>query len=183
MKFAIISPVLPPSPSGQAIVLFRLLKNIDPNQFILISPQNYKRVTNTNQNGTSKLGSKHYHVPHFFYAGETFLIKADLRGFGLLLKFYLMIRTMMFAWIVKREGCVCVIGCSADLLDPYCSCKACKKLNIPFIFYAFDDYIAQFHNQNDLYFSHKYGPEILRSAEKVLVPNDFLRDYYYHLFK
>jgi glycosyltransferase involved in cell wall biosynthesis len=183
MKFAIISPVLPPSPSGQAIVLFRLLKNIDPEQFILISPKRYNRINKKKQNSSEKLGSKYYHVTHFFYSVETLLVKADRLGFGLLLELYLKIRTMIFVLILKREGCVCVVGCPADLFDPYCSSNACKKLNIPFIFYAFDDYIAQFHNQNDLYFSHKYGPEILRSAEKIIVPNEFLRDYYYNRYK
>jgi glycosyltransferase involved in cell wall biosynthesis len=182
MKFAIISPVLPPSTSGQAIVLFRLLKNIDPKQFILISPQNYKHIDANNQNGTSKLGAEYYCVPRFRYSVETLFLKADRAGFGLFLRIYLMLRKMWFIALLKKEKCRCVVGCSADLFDPYCSCKACKKLNIPFIFYAFDDYMAQYLNKNDLYFSQKYGPGILRSAEKVLVPNEFLRDYYHERY-
>jgi len=183
MKFAIISPVLPPATSGQAIVLYRLLKNIDPKQFILISLQNYNHGDDNVQNGTSILGSKYYRVPRFPHLIEIIFLKADRIGFGFLLKIYLMCRTMMFVNILKREGCVCVVGCSADLFIPYCSCKACKKLQIPFIFYAFDDYVAQFLHQDDLYFSQKYGPEILRSAEKILVPNEFLRDYYYEQYQ
>lgn len=183
MKFAIISPVLPPATSGQAIVLFRLLKNIDPKQFILISLQNYKHIDGNVQNGTSILGSKYYRVPRFPHLIEIVFLKADRIGFGFLLKIYLMFRTRMFVNILKREGCVCVVGCSADLFVPYCSCRACKKLQIPFIFYAFDDYVAQYLSPDDLYFSQKYGPEILRSAEKVLVPNEFLRDYYYERYQ
>jgi glycosyltransferase involved in cell wall biosynthesis len=183
MKFALISHVLPPSTSGQAIVLFRLLKNIDPKQFILISSQNYQHIAKNNQNGTSVLGSKYYCVPRFFYLIESFFLKAERIGFKGLLQIYLMLRTMMLVNILKREDCVCVVGCSADLFDPYCSYIACKKMQIPFIFYAFDDYVAQFLNKNDLYFSQKYGPEILKNADKVIVPNEFLRDYYYEQYK
>jgi len=182
MKFAMISPVLPPATSGQAIVLFRLLKNIDPKQFILISPHSFGDINDNKQNGTSTLGSKYYRVPRFPHLIEIIFLKADRIGFGFFLKIYLMFRTMMFVNILRREGCVCVVGCSADLFDPYCSSSACKKLKIPFIFYAFDDYVAQYLNQNDLYFSQKYGPGILRSAEKILVPNEFLRDYYYERY-
>lgn len=182
MKFAIISPVLPPAKSGQAIVLFRLLKNIDPKQFILISPHKYGHIDDNNQNGTSTLDSKYYRVPRLPFSIETYLLKADQIGFRLLLKLYLMFRTMIFVRILKREGCECVVGCSADLFDPYCSYMACKKLQIPFIFYAFDDYVAQYITKNELYFSQKYGPEILKNAKKILVPNEFLRDYYYERY-
>ena len=89
----------------------------------------------------------------------------------------------MLVNILKREGCACVVGCSADLFDPYCTYLACKKLQVPFIFYAFDDYVAQYLNQNDLFFSQKYGPEILKNADIVLVPNEFLRDCYYAQYK
>jgi len=183
MKFALISPVLPPATSGQAIVIYRLLKNIDPQQFILISPHKYGHIDDNNQNGTSTLDSKYYRVPRLPHLIEILFLKTDRFGFYPLLRIYLMLRTIMFVSILKREKCACVVGCSADLLDPYCSYMACKKLQIPFIFYAFDDYIAQFLSKNDLYFSQKHGPEILQNAKKILVPNEFLRDYYNERYK
>ena len=36
-KFAFVSHVLPPSPSGQAVVIFRLLREFDPEEYVLIS--------------------------------------------------------------------------------------------------------------------------------------------------
>lgn len=41
MKFAILSHVLPPSRSGQAMVLYRLLKELDPTTYCLISDKDY----------------------------------------------------------------------------------------------------------------------------------------------
>ena len=41
MKFAIISHVLPPSWSGQAMILFKLLKDVNPSDYILISREDY----------------------------------------------------------------------------------------------------------------------------------------------
>jgi glycosyltransferase involved in cell wall biosynthesis len=41
LKFALVSHVLPPSPSGQAVVLSRLLRDLDPQQYCLISIKDY----------------------------------------------------------------------------------------------------------------------------------------------
>jgi glycosyltransferase involved in cell wall biosynthesis len=44
-KFALVSHVLPPSPSGQAVVLSRLLRDLDPQQYCLISVRDYASNT------------------------------------------------------------------------------------------------------------------------------------------
>ena len=42
-KFALVSHILPPSPSGQAVVLSRLLRDLNPAQYCLISTCDYSR--------------------------------------------------------------------------------------------------------------------------------------------
>ncbi len=42
VKFALVSHVLPPSPSGQAVVLSRLLRDIDPARYCLVSVRDYE---------------------------------------------------------------------------------------------------------------------------------------------
>ena len=41
-KTAIVSHVLPPSPSGQAVVLYRLLEGMPPDRYCLISRERYE---------------------------------------------------------------------------------------------------------------------------------------------
>src|SRR5262245_42323104 len=40
-KFALVSHILPPSPSGQAIVLYHLLQDIPAEDYYLLSVENY----------------------------------------------------------------------------------------------------------------------------------------------
>lgn len=64
MKFAIISHVLPPSWSGQAMILFKLLKDVNPSDYILISREDY--MTDNIQNFSNKLPGKYYSLPRLF---------------------------------------------------------------------------------------------------------------------
>ena len=68
-KFAVVSHVLPPSPSGQAVVLYRLLRDLDPHQHCLISTRNYDPSTslaadNINPGAvTHRLNGPYYSIP------------------------------------------------------------------------------------------------------------------------
>ena len=64
MKFGLVSPVLPPSKSGQAMIINKLLKDTTSSNYFLISRQDY---TN-NQNNTyysNKLSGKYYSLPTY----------------------------------------------------------------------------------------------------------------------
>jgi hypothetical protein len=45
LPLAVLSHILPPSPSGQAVMLYRLLRDWDPKDYCLISRQNYGEMT------------------------------------------------------------------------------------------------------------------------------------------
>lgn len=57
IKFALVSHVLPPAPSGQAIVLSRLLRDLDPNQYCLISACD---EGNFNERATTRLPGRYF---------------------------------------------------------------------------------------------------------------------------
>ena len=60
VKFALISPILPPSSSGQAMVIYQLLRHLDPSTYCLISQQDYE--SNKSQGYTDKLPGKYYKI-------------------------------------------------------------------------------------------------------------------------
>ena len=60
MKFALISQVLPPSWSGQAIVLYRLLQNLRPDDYCLLSRQ---EITLEQKENSRRLPGRYYHLP------------------------------------------------------------------------------------------------------------------------
>src|SRR5947209_47570 len=68
-KFTLVSHVLPPSPSGQAIVLYRLLRDLDPANYCLISIKDYISSTkpgngeSRSDNITNRLAGNYYVLP------------------------------------------------------------------------------------------------------------------------
>src|SRR3972149_4623186 len=64
-KFAIISHILPPSPSGQGMVLFRLLNGLSTDMYCLVSRENYEAFPK-NSAGSEKLPVRYYSLKPIF---------------------------------------------------------------------------------------------------------------------
>ena len=50
MRFALLSHILPPSPSGQSVVLYRILSGIRPENYYLISRESYLQANHSSDN-------------------------------------------------------------------------------------------------------------------------------------
>ena len=176
MKFAIISPVLPPSTSGQAVVLYQMLKEINPDQFIAISPKKYEN--RINDSCTEKLKAKYYHLPGLHPMLKILVLLINFYRIHFILNIYLEKRIKKYVTILKENNCELGIACTADLLEPYAVFFACKQLKIPFYFYIFDDYILQWTHFYERYFVKKHGDSIIRGSDKIIVVNEFLKTAY-----
>src|SRR5207237_7958141 len=64
MKFALISHVLPPSETSQAAIIQRLLRNINPSKYCLLSSRDYTSGEQPNYSGD--LPGKYYHLRPWF---------------------------------------------------------------------------------------------------------------------
>jgi glycosyltransferase involved in cell wall biosynthesis len=64
-KFALVSHVLPPSPSGQAVVLYRLLRDLDPRHYCVLSVREYPAgLAGPQTNGvTARLRCNYHAIP------------------------------------------------------------------------------------------------------------------------
>jgi glycosyltransferase involved in cell wall biosynthesis len=178
MKLAIISPVLPPAPSGQAIVLYRLLRYTDPEDYILISPSKYDEKCGDTDICSERLSGQYFNIPHGNPRILYQMLKGSYFGLSFFLDMYLNKRTGIFVDLLKKENISKVIVCTADLLDPYCAYIACQKLNIPFYLYVFDDYIDQWTDRYYSEFAKVRGPLLFKNAAEVIVPNESLKSYY-----
>ena len=71
MKLAVLSRVLPPSPWGQVVALYRVLRDLDASSYCLISSEDYETrdpSQNPPPNGsTPRLPARYYHLPAKFY--------------------------------------------------------------------------------------------------------------------
>lgn len=176
MKFAIVSPVLPPSSSGQAVVLYQMLKGINPDQYIAISPKNYKNAPS--DSCTEKLKAKYYHLPGLHPILKILVLLLNFYRVHLVLDIYLKRRIKKYVTILEENNCELVIACTADLLEPYVTFLACKQLKIPFYLYIFDDYMLQWTHFYERYFVKKHANSIIRGSDKIIVVNEFLKEAY-----
>jgi len=167
-----VSHVLPPSWSGQAVVIYRLLRDLEPGSYCLISRQNC--APSGQEETSSGLPVPHYHLPAEFRirgAGRLGLeVGSDwLRTFQ---------RARHIARIVKQERVEAVVACSGDLYDLPASYLASRWVGVQCYPYLFDDYIYQWAVPTQRSFAQRFAPRLFRGAAGVIVPNEFLRDEY-----
>jgi glycosyltransferase involved in cell wall biosynthesis len=176
-KFAIISLGLPPSQSGQSLVIFHLLREFDPATYCLISLKNFHQYRS--------LGncSETLPAPGYFVSPDYQLIRVAIRiasklHFKSLLNHLLRLRIRQYKEILVREKCSAVVGCTGDLLDPPAAFFASKELNLPFVFYAFDYYSRQWTDPFLRSYADQYEEAIVQGASEIIVPNECLASEY-----
>lgn len=169
-KFAIVSHVFPPSWSGQSVVLGRLLKDIDPESYILISS---KKNDIKNKNTDIDISGKHFLAKSLYSSSN----KNPYHGFRvLLLPIELIIRSTQIIKIVRNEKCNCIIACSGDLLNIPCAYFAGKFSNHKVIPYYFDDFVFQWANPIARYFAKIIEKLVFKRNTQVIVPNEFMKE-------
>jgi len=163
-RFAVVSHVVPPAWSGQAMVLERLLAAVPAEQAVLIASAQPVAGVSTR-------------TPIIPLAGEPFEAAWYRPGWPATLA--VLVRCFLRGWriasIVTRERCTAVIACTGDLIDLPASMIACRTLGLPLVAYYFDDYVAQWSWSPAAHARARFfEPHILRTAHQVLVPNERL---------
>ncbi len=173
-KFAFISHVLPPSWSGQAVMIGRILSGVDANAYCLISCKNY--TSDSNGRFIPNLPAKYYRLP----ARPRPIIKIgtiDVRFASFLL--ITLIRARSIARVVLQEGCSAIVAATGEPFDLPAGYLASRLVNIPYYPYLFDDYVYQWRGSPFSSFAVSLGSTIFANAKDVIVPNEFLaRDMY-----
>ena len=172
-RTGVVSHILPPSPSGQATVLRRLLDGFPPGLCVLLSRERYDGVGD----GAGKLPLPYFafHPSRRFpsigrfpgssirFAGDTFL---GVWG-----------RARQIGAIVRDERLGLIVACSGDLADLPASCLAARRAGVPFVPYLFDDYLYQWTGSARTA-ARRMEPWVMKHAKAVIVPNEYLRDEY-----
>jgi glycosyltransferase involved in cell wall biosynthesis len=172
MKFALVSHVLPPSCSGQAVVIYRILQAIDPSCYCLISRQNYD--CGDYQGGISSTLSAHYHYlpPELRLPGYRFGF------FGVNSWLQTLQRARQIARIVKHERANAVVACTGDPYDLPAAYLASRWIKVRYYPYIFDDYLYQWVAPQLRSFAQRFEATLLKWADGIIVPNEFLQDDY-----
>ena len=165
MKIAVVSSVLPPSWSGQAILINRLLKDRSPEEYCLISQEDYAKVETTA--AAPKLtGHYHHLVPQ----------RQIPRGQRLdaIKRINIHFLGRQIAAIARSEACSAIVAFSGNLTDLPASLVASRILKVPFYAYLCDYYSYQ--HMSVRAFAQRMEAKVLRGANGVIVLNEFLRD-------
>jgi len=177
MKFALVSLGLPPSQSGQSLVLYHLLKDLGPDQYSLITQKNF-HLYGSQGNGSSHLpGTYHYINPDYQVIRGILRFASTARSTGIL-NSLLKVRIHQLRRIICQERSEAVIACTGDLFDPPAAYQVSKSLDIPYILYAFDHYSHQWMPPLLHAFARKHEEQIILGAAEIIVPNEFLHREY-----
>jgi glycosyltransferase involved in cell wall biosynthesis len=167
VKIAFVSHVLPPSWSGQSVMIGRILKNLSPEHYCLISTENYQNERDRN---TGFLPGKYYTLPReprILKLGAKYWITNWLRA---------SLRGVSIARIVKQEECDIIVAASGNLIDIPAGWWASVFTGARFIPYLFDDYLYQWPDEQTRSITRKMEKRIYNRVKSVIVPNEFMHD-------
>ncbi len=181
IKFCVISRSLPPSSTGQAIILFRILSGIDPKRYILVSQDDYSSMGLGN-NLNMRLESRYYRYYKELFVGnfsELGLIYiAFQKIFNIFYRFFFLLN------LVEKEELQLIIACTGGSMDILIGYLVSNIARIRFIPYIFDDYNYD-RVLLPLRFLLRIGTRfIFNNSEKLILTNEYLLNQYkteYHV--
>jgi glycosyltransferase involved in cell wall biosynthesis len=196
-KFAVLSHILPPSPSGQAMMLGYLLSTFAPDDYCLISTEAYppdahaaaythlvtgrtflspllRRFPKVNSDKDTPfhralrpLLRLYQHLRGDYRAGEIDRLAADLEH--------------ELKRILMRAGCDVLIACTGTPQEMVAAYRACQAIGIAFVPYIFD-YFGLKHTGDARTLALRHEQEILQGAAAILVTNEFMAEEYRRLY-
>jgi glycosyltransferase involved in cell wall biosynthesis len=176
MKFALVSHNVPPSGTGQSLVIYRMLQDIDPEQYCLISTEKHNR--DKPGEGPSQMLPCRYHYlppPLKFNRGYRFGLQALRESINI----QLAVRDYRcrIAEIVRRENCGAVVACTGDVTILPGGYLASRAASVPFYAYLFDHYsYREWDDPVKAFWARRFEPFIMKGAAGLIAPNEILRD-------
>ena len=173
MKIALISHSLPPSGSGQALIIQRMLGCLSPENYCLISTE--APNPHAAGGGTGALpGSRHLlPPPPRLNRGHRY---PRLRE-GVNVPLAVASRARRVADIIRRERCTAVVGCTGDVTLPPAGYLAGRRAGVPFYAYIFDHYsYREWEDPAAAFWARRFEPWLLKGAAAVIAPNEVLAE-------
>src|SRR5215207_7982633 len=171
MKVAFVSESLPPSKTGQALVLRRLLGGWSPADYCLLSTQAPREgaagalPAKTYPIGAPPLLGRGYRYG-LSYLRESADVARGVRA-----------RAAEIGEVLRRERCDAVVACTGDMLDIPAACLAAGRARVPFYAYLFDHYsYREWREPARRFWAARMEPWLMRRAAGVIAPHEVLRD-------
>ena len=167
-KFAVLSHVLPPSSSGQSVMLYRILSLIDSSDYYLIASRPFG-----DDSVGRRLQSQIYNLP----SEPTLRFgHQQIRNIANLFV-SIFARTRNLLALLRREPARALVACSGDLMNIPAAFLASRFAHIPFYAYIFDDYVCQWTGYYRR-FAKFFAPFIFKRSAGIVGPNEFICEEY-----
>jgi glycosyltransferase involved in cell wall biosynthesis len=173
MKFALVSHVMPPSWSGQAMILSRLLSGLTADDYCVISAQ---PPPDKSHSYAQELPGRYYHLPHKIFLNRGYRFGLQYARAAINFLPGIRWRARRISEIIRREGCDTVLACSGDLEDLPAAFLAARSAGVNFYAYVFDYYSHQFLDPAQRALARLIEPPVLKRADGLLVTNEILRE-------
>ena len=174
MKFALLSHKLPPSGSGQAVIIQGMLRDLDPVNYCLISTESYEGV---DQGPLERLKGKYYYLPPPFrlQRGHRFGLLHLREGINIRIAIWQYARQL--ADIIRRERCDAIVAGTGDVTLLPAAWLASRKTRTRFYPYIFDHYSdREWNDPAASFWAHRLQPKLMKEAAGVITLNEVLRD-------
>lgn len=183
-KLAVVSPVLPPAPVGQAVVLQRILRGFEPRSYCLLSPEEYSEAVAMQPlldqcvpYSWSMLPARYHPLPLSEPSGGLLSRLPGVRKLSEL-RANIARRAEQIVAVVRREGCGAILACSGDLLGLPASYLASRICRVPFYAYLFEEYASHRLERGHRLLMRYLERRFLRGAAGVVVTNEALAAEY-----
>lgn len=195
--FAVLSASLPPSPSGQALVLDKLLRGFPIESYCLLSTEwhpprpdsaryYYLKSHNTalfsvERSLAASVSSRQTsaYQPLFRGLRRVYRLGKRLVNSALSSSASRLIedRAQQILEAIKHENCALIVGCSGEPYDLPAAHRASQLSGIPFVAFVMDYYgHSQAGPQGQL--ARRLEPAVITDAQAVLVLNEYMAQTY-----
>lgn len=157
------------------MVLLRLLGELPPEQYVLISRERYAEREGTAD--APRLAAKHHHLLPTRRMGIFGRFRMEYLDELVNAVSGILDRARQIARIAREERCDLLIGCSGDLYDLPATRLAGRRTRIPVVPYLFDDYVYQWTGARRE-IARRLEPFVMRGAQGPIVPNEYLGEEY-----
>jgi glycosyltransferase involved in cell wall biosynthesis len=177
-KFALISHILPPSPSGQAVMLYRILSQVSEKSYYLIHTGTRLTSGKDHSDDQYRLPVKYYGLPL-----EPALKTSYPLGFSWIAKVInifvrFIVRTRNLLDIVRQESDThAIVVCTGEIVDIPAGYLVSRFCKLPFYAYMFDDYLYKYTG-SERWLARLVAPFIFRRSAGIIGPNEFICQEY-----
>lgn len=176
MKFALVSNVLPPGDSSHAAVIYRLLRDLDPRTYCLVSSGPLPSGAAPGEPG--RLAARHYSLRPTPQLTRGYRMGLDWWRKRINFAVGLLPRAKAIADVLRREQCDAVVVCTggAEILDLPAAYLASRRTGARFYPYLLDCYGHMVAHVAGEHIFARIEPILLTRAAAVIVHNEFQRD-------